>query len=485
MLQAGFSGHTTPYLTTVDPAQIREIINAAFIILERTGCTVDHPGAIDLLKKAGAWVDGNRATVPRHAVEKALAMAPKGFVMYNRKGQPVMDLSGNKSYFGSSTASPNQRHALDQERKPTTLQDIGWGAKVADALENLDFVMPFGTAQDVPALCGDLFEFETVVQNTTKPVFFCGYSSKGLDIIIDMAQEVSGGAEKLAKKPFLAAYPEPITPLQFPMEIVKKIEICAKRSIPQVISGAQFMGFTAPCTVAGALALATAESFFGILLTQLFKPGAPCCLTCSSGGGNMRTGISFIASPEMTLSLTAQAQIARTLGLPTWGLAGATDSKALDAQAGAESALDVALQALAGVNIIHDVGYMDMGMVCSCAMMVLGDEIIQWVKRFTAGIDVNAQTLATDVIAAVGPGGHFMTEKHTIDHMRKEVWQPELFFKDSYDAWISQGSTTLEQRADEMVADILKNHQPEPLAEDIILKIAEIRKKGVKDIVGT
>lgn len=482
MLHAGYTGHITPFLTTVSQGQIDEILGAAYLILEQTGCTVDHPGALDLLSAAGAGVDGNRVTVPRHVVETAIASAPKGFVMYNRQGEPVMDLTGNKSYFGSSTASPNQRHALDQQRKPTQLEDIEWGARVADALPNLDFVMPFGSAQDVPANSGDLFEFETVVQNTVKPVFFCGYSSKGVRYIVDMAAEVAGGARQLAEKPFIAAYPEPISPLQFPMDIVEKIEILAKGGVPQVISGAQFMGFTAPCTIAGSLALATAESFFGILLTQLFRPGAPCCLTCSPGAGNMRTGISFIASPEMTLSLAAQAQIARTVGLPTWGLAGATDSKALDAQAGAEASLSAALQALAGVNIIHDVGYMDMGMACSCAMMVLGDEIIQWVKRFMKGVEVNAHTLAADVIKAVGPGGHFMTQQHTLDYMRKEVWQPELFYKDSFEAWANAGETTLEERADRRVAEILDIHRAPSLPEEICAKIRAIRENGVGDI---
>ncbi|MCG8616071.1 MAG: trimethylamine methyltransferase family protein, partial [Desulfobacterales bacterium] len=329
---------------------------------------------------------------------------------------------------------------------------------------------------------GDLYEFDTVVRHTSKPVFFCGYSSKGVEYIIEMAREVAGGQARLEARPFIAAYPEPISPLQFPDEIVEKIEVCATNLVPQVISGAQFMGFTAPCTVAGSLALATAESFFGILLAQLFRPGAPCCLTCSPGAGNMRTGISFIASPEMTLALAAQAQIARELGLPTWGLAGATDSKALDAQAGAEGALSAALQALAGVNIIHDVGYMDMGMACSCAMMVLGNEVIHWIKRFMAGVDVTADTLAVEVINAVGPGGHFMTQKHTIDHMRQEVWQPELFFKDSYDAWVKSGETTLEQRADKKVADLLETYQPKALPEDTAARIREIRDRGATEI---
>ncbi len=483
MLHAGYSSHTAPTLKTITDDQIHEIKQAAFLILERTGCVVSHEGALKLLKEAGAQVKDELVYVPRYLIEEALRTVPKGFTLYNRDGEPALDLSCQKSYFGSSTASPNQRHALKKEILPTTLEDIAWGARVADALPNLDFVMPFGSAQDIPGDAGELYEFETVVQNSSKPVFFCGYSSKGVELVLDMAAEVAGGKDELTRKPFLVPYPEPISPLKFPFEVVERIFVCAARHMPQVTCGAHLTGFTSPVTLAGSLALATAESFFGILLAQLCRPGAPCFLTSGLGAVNMRTGIAMISSPEMSLSLAAQAQLARTIGLPTWGLAGATDSKLIDAQAGAEASLDAVVQALAGVSIIHDVGYMDMGMACSCAMMVLGDEIISWVKRFIQGIEVSAETLATEVTHKVGPGGNYLTQKHTLNHMRKESWQPELFCKDSFETWQKEGAKSLEKRADEKVEEILETHKPKQLSESVVGALQEIRKQGEKQLI--
>lgn len=483
MLHAGYSSHMAPQLKTITDDQIHEIKQAAFLILENTGCVVNHTQALKLLKDAGAHVKDSHVHVPRYLIEEALRMVPKGFTLYNRDGEPALDLSCRKSYFGSSTASPNQRHAIDNNIQPTTLQDIAWGARTADALPNLDFVMPFGSAQDVPCDAAELYEFETVVQHTSKPVFFCGYSSKGVELVLDMAAQVAGGKDKLTRKPFLVPYPEPITPLQFPHEVVERIFVCAKRHMPQVTCGAQLTGFTSPVTLAGSLALATAESFFGILLAQLCRNGAPCFLTSGIGGVNMRTGIAMISSPEMTLSLAAQAQLARSIGLPTWGLAGATDAKQIDAQAGAEASLDAVLQALAGVSIIHDVGYMDMGMACSCAMMVLGDEIISWIKRFIQGIEVSAETLACEITHAVGPGGNYLTQQHTLNHMHKESWQPQLFCKDSFETWAEQGSKTLEQRADEKVEQILESHKPKTLTDSMIQSLQDIRIQGEKQLI--
>lgn len=483
MPHAGYSRHTAPFLRTITDDQIHEIKQAAFLILEQTGCRVDHEEALGLLKSAGAHVRGRQVYAPRYLIEAALNQVPKGFTLYNRDGEPALDLSCRKSYFGSSTASPNHRHALEKEIRPTTLNDIAWGAVVADALPNIDFVMPFGSAQDVPGDAGELYEFETVVQHTAKPVFFCGYSARGVDLVFDMAAEVAGGNDELTRKPFLVPYPEPITPLQFPGEVVERIFVSARRRLPQVTCGAHLTGFTSPVTLAGSLALATAESFFGILLAQLCQSGAPCFLTSGLGAVNMRTGIAMISSPEMTLSLAAQAQLARTIGLPTWGLAGATDAKTIDAQAGAEAALDAALQALAGVSIIHDVGYTDMGMTCSCAMMVLGDEIINWVKRFAQGITVDAETLATDVIHNVGPGGNFLMQQHTLDHMHAESWQPRLFCKDAFETWEAQGGKSLEQRADDRVTHILETHKPDGIPEKTAAALREIREQGETELL--
>ena len=106
--------------------------------------------------------------------------------------------------------------------------------------------------------------------------------------------------------------------------------------------------------------------------------------------------------------------------MPTWGLAGATDSKLLDAQAGLESAFSILSQGLSGLNLIHDVGYMASGMVCSPEQLVMGNEIVGMTKRFVEGITVNRETLARQIIEDVGPGGHFMTQKHTYDHFKKE-----------------------------------------------------------------
>jgi trimethylamine--corrinoid protein Co-methyltransferase len=221
-----------------------------------------------------------------------------------------------------------------------------------------------------------------------------------------------------------------------------------------------------------------------LILIQLRKPGAPCFLGGNMSILDMKTTLMGVGAPEMSLGMAAQAEIARSFGLPTWGLAGSTDSKVLDAQAGVEGTFSILAQGLAGLNLIHDVGYMDMAMVCSTEMLVLGDEAIGMTKRFIRGIEVNSNTVAREVIEKVGPGGNFLGEKHTVEHYRNELWQPTLMTRQGYTKWKEDGSKDINQRIKEKIQDIVDNHEIPPLSENIVRRLKSIKQEGEKELIG-
>jgi trimethylamine--corrinoid protein Co-methyltransferase len=467
MIQSSFVENRSVSLRVLSDDEVWEIKQAAFDVLEKTGCKVLHEGARKLLKQAGARVKDERVWTPRYIVEECIRTAPKGFTIYDRQGKRALEVEGRKSYYGTSTASPNTRDAFSGEVRETRVSDIALSAKVADALPNIDWVMPMGSSQDVPALAADVHEFEAVVTNTSKPIVFIGYSPQGVEQVYEMAAEVAGGLENLQQRPFVLAYPEPISPLVVPAEVVDRMFIAADLGLPQIPGPSVQPGATGPVTLAGTVAQMIAEGLMGLVLVQLRRRGAPCCLSGNVGVFDMRAGVMSIAAPEMSLGLAAQAEVAQSFGLPTWGLAGATDSKTLDAQAGIESAFGVLAQGLAGLNLVHDVGYMDRGMICSAEMLVLGNEVIGMAKRFIQGIKVNAETLARGVIEDVGPGGHFLQQDHTYQHFRQELWMPELLTRAPFDTWLEAGAKTLEQRVQDRVREIVESHQATPLPDDV------------------
>lgn len=482
MIQSSFAENRSVFFRVLSDDQVWEIRQAAFDILEKTGCQVQHAGARELLKKAGALVKDRRVWLPRHIVEACVRTAPKGFTVYDRDGQRALEVEGRKSYYGTSTASPNTRDAFSGEIRETRVADIALGARVADALPNLDWVMPMGSSQDVPALAADVHEFEAVVTNTTKPVVFIGYSPRGVELVYEMAAEVAGGLDELQRRPFVLAYPEPISPLVFPAEVVERMFVAADLFMPQIPGPSAQAGATSPVTLAGTVAQSIAESLVSLVLVQLRKPGAPCCLSGNVGVFDMRTALLSLAAPEVSLGLAAQAEVAQSFGLPTWGLAGATDSKTLDAQAGIESAFHILAQGLAGLNLIHDVGYLDSGMVCSAEMLVMGDEVIGMAKRFIQGIRVDAETLARDVIEKVGPGGHYLQERHTVRHMRDELWMPGLLTRQHRDIWRAEGAKDLAQRVGERVRELAESHQPKSLPDEKLAALERLKRKGEAEL---
>jgi trimethylamine--corrinoid protein Co-methyltransferase len=363
------------------------------------------------------------------------------------------------------------------------LADIADGARLADALAHIDFVMPFGSSQDVPGQACDIYEFPAVVANTIKPMVFIGYSGRGVELVYEMAAAVAGGLDRLQERPFVMAYPEPITPFVYPEHVIERLFAAADLNMPQIPGASVMLGASGPVTIAGATVQALSESLMCLTLAQLRKPGCPVALSTNMGIMDMNLGLSVFGAPTKSTAVCVHAEVAQSFGLPTWGLAGATDSKMLDAQAGTEAAFHLMAQALTGLNLIHDVGYIDSAMTCSAEQMVYGNEVIGMIKHFMKGIPFNRETLAREVIEAVGPGGHYLTQKHTLDNFREVYWKPHLMNRMTREQWEAEGSREMSQVVKEETMHILATYRPEPLDGRVMDELEHIRERGEKELV--
>ncbi len=480
MIQTNVTTGCYPQFRILTEDQVTELTKSAMEILEKVGYKVLHSGARQMLKSAGAIVNSEIVKVPEFIVRQCLATAPKGWTLYNRNGERAMEVEGRKSYFGTATASPNTKDARTGEYHETRVEDLVLAAQVADALNHIDWVMPMGSAQDVPAVAADLHEFAATVCHTIKPIVFLAYSAKGMELIYEMAEVVAGGRDQLRQKPFLVSYPEPITPLTMPEEVANRIFVAADRFLPQMMGPAVQLGATGPVTIPAAVAQGIAESMMCVILAQIRNPGCPVGLGCNFAAFDMVKGRLSLGGPEMSLALAAQAEVAQSFGLPTWGLAGATDAKVLDAQAGVEATFQIMAQGLSGINLIHDVGYMDMSMACSVEQLILGDEIIGMVKRFMRGVLFTPDQMGRGLLAQVGPGGEFLSHSHTLKNFKKELWRPTIFTRDPIDVWRDKGEKDTQARVTEKIHQILQSHQPKPLSDSVLDNLERIKNEGQK-----
>ena len=178
MIQTNVTTNASPHFRLLTDDQVERIKAAAFEVLEKVGFKVHHLGVRKMFKSAGATVQDEIVKVPEFIVQGCLSTAPKGWTLFDRQGRRAMDVSGRNSYYGTSTASPNTKDALTGEYHETRIEDLARAAHVADALENIDWVMPMGSIQDVPPQAAELHEFSTTVCNTTKPIVFLAYSPR-------------------------------------------------------------------------------------------------------------------------------------------------------------------------------------------------------------------------------------------------------------------------------------------------------------------
>jgi trimethylamine--corrinoid protein Co-methyltransferase len=316
-------------------------------------------------------------------------------------------------------------------------------------------------------------QFALMLEHTSKPIVFVCDDRADCEAIVNMASAVAGGIEKLRLNPNLLLYSEPTSPLQHNKTATEKLLYMAEQSLPIVHSPAPMMGGTAPVTLAGGLVLGNAEVLSSLVMHQLKNPGAPFMYGTGLHHMDMKTTISVYGAPEFQLARVAVAQLGRFYGLPTWGYAGHSDSKIMDEQATADAVFSVMTAFLAGANLAHDVGYLEAGMTTSPEMIVFTAEVIEMLGHFMAGISLDSESLALEVIHRVGPGGHYLTDDHTLRYFR-ELWQPTLFDRQRLDDWVRTGSKRLGDRLRERTVAIMEEHRPALLPEEVKAEIAYI-----------
>jgi len=438
------------------PEQLRDIHCGMLEVLEEVGCELHHEQALALLKGAGAHVDGKRVYLPAGLAEKALKSAPSRVMLYDRVGNPAMDLHGRNAYFGTGSDCIYLRDSFTGERRLFTEPDQINAVRLADALPNIDFIMSMGLISEARPAFQYQLQYANMLKYSSKPQVIVAGDRKSLDDMTELAAAVTpGGREGLRRKPRFLLYDEPISPLVHGFEAIDKLIYCAENRIPTNYSAGMMSGGTGPVTLAGAITLAAAEAVFGLTIHQLVNPGAPFVFGAGMSNLDMASMQPTYASPEAMMTQAGLCELGRNLyNLPTWGFAGCCVSKVADTQAVNEAATYIFMAGLTGTNVNHDLGYLEFGLTYSFDLLVMADESVGQLRRIFDGIPVDRETQALQAIKEVGPGGNFLACDHTLDHYR-ENWTPGVSDRNTFERWTELGSLTMEQRCKAKIGKIL------------------------------
>lgn len=475
MIQTHIQNVAGAFYQRLGPQECERIHLASLEILARTGIEVHADEARTLLLKAGAIGDGVRVRVPEHLVSRALTTVPKRITLYDRRGRVAMRAGGFTTYYGGGS---DCLYILDHrtgQRRRAILSDVQAAATVMDALPNVDFVMSAFLPEDVDQRIYDRYQMEVMLNHTTKPIVFVSPDFDGCRTAVEMCERVAGGAEAFQQRPFATCYINVTSGLIANAEALQKCVYLARKGLPQLYIPLNAGGVNSPTTTAGCMAAMNAGTLLGITLSQLVREGAPVAMPGWNGGPyNMQTMVgNYVLAEEQGVPI----EMGRYYDLPVFGLGGCTDSKVLDQQCGAEVMLSLMTSLLHGANIVHDLGFMDAGMQGSLQVIAMADDWLAFLRAATAGVPVNDETLALDVVAELGPSGDYLSHDHTLSHY-KQYYYSRLADKNQYAAWVEQGALTMEQRAAQLVDEILEGHRAEALAPEIQ---ADIRRLVERD----
>ncbi|MBT8340232.1 MAG: trimethylamine methyltransferase [Desulfatitalea sp.] len=474
-----------PRLKVLNRQQVLAIHTAALEILEKTGVKMEHEGARQMLVDAGARLfDGDWVRVPAYLAEQALQTAPRRIMLYDQNGAKAMDLRDDHFYFGTGSDTTFTLDLESGARRQCVLGDTGRFARLVDGLANIDFAMSMSNPQDIPKVeFIYVYTFAEMLKNTNKPIVFIADRKADMALVHELACLVTGGEENLRQRPFLLNYSEAISPLRFPSHVVDRLIFCAEKQIPICLPSGTNAGGGAPITLAGAMALGIAENLVGLIIHQLTRPGAPFLFGPNVSALDMKSTVVSYGCPEWSLTQAALADMRDELyGLPIWSFGGASDSKTVDAQAGAEAMFSITTAMLSRCNLIHDVGYLEYGNTSSLEMVTIANELIAMARHFTNGIPVNDDTLALDAldrVKAAGTKGIFLTDDHTFDHFESSLFLPHLIDRSRFDTWQAEGGKDLYRRSNDRARQILAEHQLHPEMDETLAKEIDQRLQAL------
>lgn len=473
-MQRNRAGQQGLRLRILSDSQVVQLVEATLECLERTGVDVLNAQARDLMKSAGARVEGQRVRIPARVIQDAIAASPHSFSLWGRDPRHQLEVMPGRSCFGPGPSCTYYVDPASGERRRARQADAGLTALVCDALENVDYVMGLALPDDVAPELAPVYEFAQMVANTGKPILAWAHSVDNLAAIYRIAVAAAGGPAAFHRRPFVAYFVCSLPPLTHTNAELSNTFWAADHGLPIVYLGGGCAGVTAPICGAGTLIVSLAAMLSGLAIIQLFRRGSPVCLGGVPTALDPRTGRPAYGAPEMSLYSAAAAQVLEYLGLPFMGTAGASEAKTTDLQAAVESTVQVLFSLLCGTALPHDAGFLDCADVGSLEMLILTDEIIGLIRRMMRGLELNETAPILDLIDRVGPGGEFMSLKETARCLRQEVWISKLMDRQPWDGWQAAGARTMEDRIRERLREILASHKPPPLPSGAAAEIEAI-----------
>ncbi len=455
----------------VNGETLAKIHGATLDILANTGIVFQSDECLDIFKQHGARVEGQTVFMPEKMVTRAIDTTPSSFTWEARNTERSIVVGAQQQGIHVSLNNgPIYIQDMDKGRRLGTKADLINLYKLAHQSDVCSIVGQIPVEpSDVTHPLRYLEIFRQLLTHSDKPLFGYVGTQKEIYQMFDMVNISLGGEQAGARgfeKHRIAVSLNPLSPLRFDEAPCETLLAYAKLRQPVMILTCAMAGVTSPVNPMGTVVLQNAEILAGLVLAQLVNEGTPVIYSPASAIPNMRTASYVTGSPVSTLINMVGIQLAREMyNIPSRCMAGLTDSKLPDCQAGYETMQNYLMLAMAGVNMVNECyGILDSIMTVSYEKFIIDDEIMSRAGCVMKGIDNFDIDFSKDLIQKLGHGGAYLMDPSTMAHCRG-FWTPALSSMESHNDWEKQGAMDVVQKANIKYKEILANC-PQSIIED-------------------
>lgn len=464
-------------LKFLDKTEIELVHQQSIECLERIGVMVKSPDVLKLLKSKGARVDLKKgvAKLPESMVMEAVKKAPKSFTLGARDPKHDKKVPVETYPLLATNGLAVFTHDLETgEKRQTTNKDLADFSKMADAMNGIDICWTTVTAHDVPQEALAVNSLWTALQNSTKHVQVVPATHGAADARrqVEIASVVAGGLEALRKRPLFSVISCSIAPLCFEKAEIEAQAEFARAGIPVVSMSMSISGLSSPVTIAGTLENINAENLASLTITQAANPGAPFIYSQESAPMDMATGVMDYTAYQLPLIAAGAAQMAQRYGIPSHTSSWGFETIEPGIQSSLSEAFGVLINTMSGTDSMSGAGSLDHAKGASLEQIVIDSTLWEDIRTYMHKFPVTKETIALDVVEAVGHAGTFLKHPHTVRNFRSET-----FIRDkARRSWQATLSTRMALEAREVARKVLKEHEVKPLPSDILKKGSELVK---------
>jgi trimethylamine:corrinoid methyltransferase-like protein len=471
--------------------EVQTIHSSAVRILSETGILVQNETLLNLLAESGATIDkeNQRARFSEKYIEDFLKGSSVEFDDVDGLEVSCDLPSGNRKIYSNGVECvagtyPQNFLAFDGEFHPHTVETVIKMTRLGDYLGNFDRLGVMGVPCDVNATLSPLHMRLLAWRHAEKTISGCGetHNPALIPYIIEMG-EIMADHKKKSLRRYIFTEVEMISPLRFAEEETKLFVEMWQRGYLCSIGFMHSAGGSAPTTLASVVSLSIAESLFVNFLYRLCYGLKKVYIRCNSSVMDMRRGWFPFGRPERGLVTMAAGQMARYYDAAFFGSAIYNDAKDLGIEGGLHASFNCVPAIMAGTLGLECFGVLSGTEASSPLQLVIDNEFCGALKHYARGFAVNEDTLATELINEVGPGGVFTDQMHTVEHFRTEHWQPTIFARESLNAWLAGDHKTAVERARDICDQVFNDYHPRGMSEDVEQQMKDIIKRAEKDLL--